>query len=288
MLRNDNFPKINSINNFEQLIIFFGLPVLFLLLIMKFTFLITINFHKNSINNNKMFNKTKIIILQFCLWFLAQIFLFFLPIQEMVINIYFLYFQTLSLLSLISILHLIICFTFFSHKNNQIIKVMRFSILSIVIIAIILQFNFTMIRISLLSIDNLFSFLILIFFYYWLFFFSWKMFSDNLFTIFNLMKKTWITLFTNSSLPNMIDKQLPVKTYTKTKIIILTWQFECQLFTNFDHQISITDYNNKKLLIAIYKKNLTYFLRAQLTTLITKTIQDLKTLINGWKMVLIQ
>lgn len=59
------------------------------------------------------------------------------------------------------------------------------------------------------------------------------------------------------------------------------------MFTNFDHQVFITD-NNKKLLIAIFKKNLTYFLSAQLTLLITKTIQDLKTLINGWKMALIQ
>lgn len=288
MLHDTNISKINSINNFEQLFIYFVLSVLFLLLIMKVSFLITINFHKKSINNNKIFNKTKTIILQFSLWFLAQFFLFLLPIQEIVINIHFFDLETLRLLSLISILHLVICFSFFSHNNNQIIKTMRFTILSIIVIAIILQFNFTMIKISLPSISNVVSLVTLLFFYYWLFFFLWKMFSNNLFTIFNLMKKTWITLFTNSSLPNIIDKQLPIKTYTKTKIIILTWQFERQLFTNYDNQISITDYHNKKLLIATYKKNLTYFLSAQLTMLISKTIQDLKTLINGWKMSLIQ
>ncbi len=289
MLHNSNILKINSINNFEQLFIYLVLPVLFLLLIMKVSFLITINFHKKSINNNnKIFNKTKTIILQFSLWFLAQFFLFLLPIQEIVINIHFFDLETLRLLSLISILHLIICFSFFSHNNNQLIKTMRFTILSIIVIAIILQFNFTMIKISLPSISNVVSLVTLLFFYYWLFFFLWKMFSNNLFTIFNLMKKTWITLFTNSSLPNIIDKQLPVKTYTKTKIIVLTWQFEHQLFINFDYQISITDYHNKKVLIATYKKNLTYFLSAQLTMLISKTIQDLKTLINGWKMSLIQ
>lgn len=287
MLHN-NILKINSINNFEQLLIYFLLPVLFLLLIMKLSFLITINFHRKSINNNKIFNKTKTIILQFSLWFLAQFFLFLLPIQEIVININFLDLEALRLLSLISILHLIICFSFFSHNNNQIIKTMRFTLLSIIVIAIILQFNFTMIKISLPSISNVISLVTLLFFYYWLFFFLWKMFSNNLFTIFNLMKKTWITLFTNSALPNVIDKQLPVKTYTKTKIIILTWQFELQLFTDFDYQASITDYYNKKLLIITHKKNLIYFLSAQLTVLISKTIQDLKTLINGWKMSLIQ
>lgn len=287
MLRSSNILKINSINSFEQLFIFFGLPVLFLLLIMKLSFLITINFHKNSINNKKIFNKTKTIMLQFSLWFLAQFFLFLLPIQEMVINIHFLDLENLPLLSLISILHLVICFSFLSH-NNQIMKVMRFTILSIIVIAIILQFNFTMIKLSLPSINNFVSLLILVFFYYWLCFFSWKMFSDNLFTIFNLMKKTRVTLFSNSSLSNMINKQFPVKLYTKTKIIILTWQFKKQLFTNFQYQISIIDDDNKNILIAIYKKNLTYFLSAQLTTLITKTIQYLKTLISGWKMALIQ
>lgn len=287
MLYRSNVLKINSINNFEQLIIFFGLPVLFLLLIMKLTFLITINFHKNSINN-KIFNKTKTIILQFSLWFLAQFFLFLLPIQEMVINIDFLDLETLPLLSIISILHLVICFSFLSHNHNQVLKVMRFTVLSIIIVAIILQFNFTIIKISLPSIDNFFSLLALVFFYYWLIFFFWKMFRDNLFTIFHLLKKTWITIFTNSSLTNIFAKQLPVKAYTKTKIILLTWQFERQLFTNFECRFVINDYNNKKLLVAIYKKNLTYFLSAQLTTLITKTIQDLKTLINGWKMALMQ
>ncbi|WJG70154.1 hypothetical protein [Spiroplasma ixodetis] len=287
MLRSSNILKINSINNFEQLFIFFGLPVLFLLLIMKLTFLITINFHKNSINNKKIFNKTKIIILSFSLWFLVQFCLFLLPVQEMVININFLDLESLPMLSLISILHLFICFSFLSRNNNQIMKLMRFTILSIIIVAIILQFNFTIIKISLPSINNFVSVLILVFFYYWLGFFSWKIFSDNLFTIFNLIKKTWVTLFSNSSLPNIINKQFPVKAYTKTKIIILTWQFKKQMFTNFYHQVSITD-NNKKLLIAIFKKNLTYFLSAQLTLLITKTIQDLKTLINGWKMALIQ
>ncbi len=38
MLRSSNILKINSINNFEQLFIFFGLPVLF------FTFNYEINF----------------------------------------------------------------------------------------------------------------------------------------------------------------------------------------------------------------------------------------------------
>ena len=287
MLRSSNILKVNSINNFEQLFIFFGLPILFLCLIMKLTFLITINFHKNIINNKKIFNKTKTIIFQFSLWFLAHFFLFLLPIQEMVISIHFLDLESLLLLSLISILYLVICFSFLTN-NNKIMKIMCFTILSIIVIFIILQFNFTMIKVLLPSIDNFALLLILMFFYYWLGFFSWKMFSNNLFTIFNLMKKTWVTLFSNSSLPNMFNKQFSVKAYTKTKIIILTWQFKKQLITNFDYQISITDDNNKKLLIAIYKKNLTFFLSAQLTTLITKTIQDLKILINGWKMALIQ
>lgn len=288
MLHNSNISKINSINNFEYLFIFFLLPVMFLLLIMKISFLITISFHKKSINiNNKIFNKSKTIIFQFILWFLAQFFLFSLPVKEIVINIHFLDLTTLRLLSIISILQLIICLSFFS-DNNQLIKIMRFTILWIIVIAINLQFNFTMIKLSLPLINNVISASILVFFYYWLFFFLWKMFSNNLFTIFNLIKKTWITLFTNSSLPNIIDKQLPVKTYAKIKTIILTWQFEHQLFTNFDNQNAINDYYNKKILIAIYKKNLTYFLSARLTMLISKTIQDLKILINGWKMALIQ
>lgn len=287
MLYSGSIPKINNINNFNQLIVFFGLPILFLLFIMKLAFLITINFHKNNNTNNKVVIKTKIIILQFCLWFLAQLLLLLLSTQGMVINIQFLDLKTLSLLSVISILHLVICFSFFSHNNNHTIKIMRFIILSIITIAIIFQFNFTMIKISLPSINNFFSLLVLIFFYYWLFFFSWKMFSENLFTVFNLIKKSWITLFTNSALPNIIDKQLPVKkTYTKIKIIILTWQFE----QHFECQVidSNANYNNKKILIAMYKKNLTYFLSAQLTIRITKTIQALKTLINGWKMALMQ
>ena len=67
MLYSGSIPKINNINNFNQLIVFFGLPILFLLFIMKLTFLITIHFHKNNTTNNKVVIKTKIIILQFCL-----------------------------------------------------------------------------------------------------------------------------------------------------------------------------------------------------------------------------
>lgn len=52
MLRSSNILKINSINNFEQLFIFLVYQFFFTFNY-EINFLITINFHKNSINNKK-------------------------------------------------------------------------------------------------------------------------------------------------------------------------------------------------------------------------------------------
>lgn len=285
MIYTNAFSKITSINNFEQLVLFFWLPILLLLLIMKFSILITINFHKNSINNNKLISKTKTIVSQFSLWFLAQICLLLLPIKELSINISIFDLQSWPVLTTITFLHLAICFSFLSNKHNQTIKIVRFTFFIAIIIAIIFQFNLTMIKLSFATAINLITLITVVLFYYMLLFCAKKMFSNNLLTVFILIKKTGYIMIIKSSFPTIIDEQQPVKIYSKVKLILLTWKFEKP---NAVINHNINNVNNEKLLVVTYKKNLTYFLLNKLVTTSTKTIQDLKTLINGWKIRQIQ
>lgn len=284
MLHFNNIAIFNNINNFEHLVIFFVIPILILLLIMKCAFLITINYHKITINNANLINKTKTIILQFGLWFLAQCCLFFLPIKEIVININLFDLSVLPLLTLISLLHLAICVSFISNKNNQSVKIIRCAIFVVIVIAIILQFNFTMVKVSWPIANSLTSIVMNVIVYYGLMFLSWKMFNDNFLAIFALIHKTWKTITEKSTIPIMIDKQLPLPSYNKIQLIILTWQFEHLSSINNN---SKAQQDNKKVLIITYKKNLAYFLSAKMTTS-KKTNQDLTTLVNGWLICQIQ
>lgn len=285
MLHTSAVSKITSINSFEQLVLFFGLPILLLLLIMKFSILITINFHKNSINNNKLISKTKTIVSQFSLWFLAQICLLLLPIKELSINISLFDLQSLPVLTTITSLHLAICFSFLSNKHNQTIKIVRFTFFIAIIIAIIFQFNLKMIKLSFATTINLMTLITVVLFYYMLLFCAKKMFANNLLTVFILIKKTGYIMIIKSPFPTIIDDQQPVKIYSKVKLILLTWKFEKPIVIVNNN---INTFNNEKLLVITYKKNLTYFLLNKLVTTSTKTIQDLKTLINGWKIRQIQ
>lgn len=285
MLHGNHVSKIASINNFEQLVLFFGLPILLLLLIMKFSILITINFHKNTRNNNKLISKTKTIVSQFSLWILAQICLLLLPIKELSININLFDLNTLPVLTIISFLHLALCFSFLSNKHNQIIKTVRFTFVVIIIFAIVIQFNLTMIKLSLATVTNLMTLITLVFFYYMLLFCTSKIFGNNLLTLFILIKKTCYIIITKTPLPTIINDQQPVKIYSKAKLILLTWKFEKQNNNNCNDINAIT---NEQLLIVTYKKSLTYFILNKLVTTTRKTIQDLKILINGWKRSVIQ